>query len=319
MTAKDAKDRFRGCLLGLACGDAVGAPLEGLIRGSFPPVTTMTGGGAWGVSPGEWTDDTSMALCLAHSLLDCGGFNAKDQMDKYAAWKDRGYMSSRGVCFDIGTTCREALERYQETGEPFSGSDDPETAGNGCVMRLAPVPMYYYPHADRAVYHSGESSRTTHGARECVDASRLFGAMLLAALGGAERDSILFGNSFGDAPSGTLSRKIHFIAQGVYRHKRELEVRGTGYVVDSLEAALWSFLNSGSFEEAVLRAVNLGDDADTTAAVCGQLAGAYYGESGIPRAWLDRLVMAGEIGGLAEKLQSAQTEEHTTTNDGSGS
>jgi ADP-ribosyl-[dinitrogen reductase] hydrolase len=307
MTAKDAKDRFRGCLLGLACGDAVGAPLEGLTRGAFPPVTTITGGGAWGVSPGEWTDDTSMALCLAYSLLERSGFDAADQMDKYTAWLKKGYMSSRGVCFGVGATCAAALAYYEKTGDPFSGPVDAETAGNGCIMRLAPVPMYYHPHADRAVFYAGESSRTTHGARECVDACRLLGSMLLAALGGAKRDDVLFDNSFRNAPTGTLSKTIHFLAQGVYRHKRESEIRGTAYVVESLEAALWAFLNSRSYEEAILNAVNLGDDADTTAAVCGQLAGAYYGESGIPPEWLDRLVMAGDIGDVAEKLLAADT------------
>jgi ADP-ribosyl-[dinitrogen reductase] hydrolase len=304
MNAKDGKDRFRGCLLGLACGDAVGAPLEGLTRGSFPPATTMTGGGVWGVSPGEWTDDTSMALCLAHSLLDRSGFDAADQMDKYTAWKSKGYMSSRGVCFDIGNTCSEALSRYHSTGDPFAGSDAPDTAGNGCIMRLAPVPMYFYPHADRAVHFSGESSRTTHGARECVDACRLFGAMLFAALDGADRDDILFGTGFRNAPDGSLSEKIGYIAQGTYRHKQESEIRGTGYVVDSLEAGLWCFFKSDSYEDAILRAVNLGGDTDTTAAVCGQLAGAYYGESDIPSAWLERLVMAGDIRRLALELEA---------------
>jgi ADP-ribosyl-[dinitrogen reductase] hydrolase len=308
MSAKDAKDRFRGCLLGLACGDAVGAPLEGLARGSFPPVTTMTGGGTWGVSPGEWTDDTAMALCLALSLLERGGFDARDQMEKYAAWKDTGYMSSRGVCFDIGRTCADSIELYQKTGEPFSGSSDPQTAGNGCIMRLAPVPMYYFPHIDRAVYLSGESSRTTHGTRECVDACRLLGSMLWSALNGAGRDDILFGNCFRRAPAGAFSNKVHFIAQGVYRHKKEKEIRGSGYVVESLEAALWAFLNSDSYEEAILTAVNLGQDTDTTAAVCGQVAGAFYGESNIPGEWLDRLVMAGEIGEVADRLYAAQTE-----------
>ena len=304
MRAKDEKDRFRGCLLGLACGDAVGAPLEGLTRGSFPPATTMTGGGGWGVSPGEWTDDTSMALCLAHSLVDSRGFDAADQMDKYTAWTEKGYMSSRGVCFGLGCTCAEAISRYHSTGDPFAGSDAPDTAGNGCLMRLAPVPMYYYPHVDRAVHFSGESSRTTHGARECVDACRLFGAMLFAALDGAGRDEILFETSFRNAPAGSMAEKIEFMAQGVYRHKKQREIKGTGYVVDSLEAGLWSFFNSESYEDAVLQAVNLGDDTDTTAAVCGQLAGAYYGEADIPSAWLERLVMAAEIGQLAEKLEA---------------
>jgi ADP-ribosyl-[dinitrogen reductase] hydrolase len=305
MNAKDGTDRFRGCLLGLACGDALGAPMEGLTRGLFSPVTGMVGGGVYRLSPGEWTDDTSMALCLAHSLLERDGFDAKDQLDKYAAWKDDGYMSSREKCFDIGITCAAAIERYQEMGDPFGGPVDPMTAGNGCIMRLAPVPMYYYPHVDRAIHFSGESSRTTHGARECVDACRLFGSMLYAALGGADREEILFQNIFRNTPDGTLSRRIQFIAQGVYRHKKESEIKGSGHVAESLEAAVWCFLHSDTFEEAVLKAVNLGGNADTTAAVCGQLVGACYGESSIPREWLGKLVRGAEIGDVAERLHAA--------------
>jgi ADP-ribosyl-[dinitrogen reductase] hydrolase len=277
----------------------------------------MSGGGVWGVAPGEWTDDTSMALCLAHSLLDRDGFDAGDQMDKFAAWKDKGYMSSRGVCFDIGVTCAKSIERYLETGEPFSGPVDENTAGNGCIMRLAPVPMYFFPHPDRAVYFAGESSRTTHGARECVDACRLFGAMLLDALKGADWEKILFENSFRNAPAGALAKNIHFLAQGVYRHKTESEIQGSGYVVDCLESALWSFMISDSFEDAVLKAVNLGDDTDTTAAVCGQLAGAFYGASNIPAEWLDRLVMVGDIGWLADELRAANSEKDGENQDGS--
>jgi len=273
----------------------------------------MSGGGVWGVQPGEWTDDTSMALCLAHSLLERSGFDARDQMDKYAAWKDSGYMSSRGVCFDIGITCAASIESYQETGEPFSGPSDELAAGNGCIMRLAPVPMYFYPHADQGVHYSGESSRTTHGARECVDACRLFGAMLLEALKGADWEEVLFEHAFRSTPDGALSEKIHFISQGVYRHKKESEIRGSGYVVDCLEAGLWCFMGTESFEDAVLKAVNLGDDSDTTAAVCGQLAGAFYGASNIPAQWLERLVMVGEIGQLADELCAAHKEQGTKT------
>jgi len=302
MTATDKRDRFRGCLVGLACGDALGAPVEGWARGAFPAVTTMTGGGAWNVSPGEWTDDTSMALCLATSLLDSGGFDARNQMEKYVAWKNDGFMSTRDKCFDIGMTCAQSIEQFEKTGEPLSGPENPMTAGNGCIMRLAPVPMYFYPEAEQAIHYSGESSRTTHGARECIDACRLFSTMLFAALDGDDREEILFGARVGTAREGELPEKIGLIAHGVYRHKKESEIKGSGYVVEALEAALWCFLHSDSYEEAVLKAVNLGDDADTTAAICGQLAGAHYGESGIPTVWLERLVLRDEIGRLAELL-----------------
>jgi ADP-ribosyl-[dinitrogen reductase] hydrolase len=319
MTTIDEKDRFRGCLLGLACGDAVGVAVEGQSRASFPTVTTMTGSETLQLKPGEWTDDTSMALCLATSLLDSEGFDPRDQMDKYVAWMTAGYLSSTGECFDIGVTCARAIESYIQTGEPLSGPEDPTTAGNGCIMRLAPVPMYYYPDVEKAIEYSAESSRTTHGARECIDACRLFAAMIVAALDGAGRDEILFGHYYRDKPQGTFTGKIELIAHGVYRHKKESEIKGSGYVVESLEAALWCFLHSDSYEDAILKAVNLGLDTDTTAAVCGQLAGAHYGESGIPRQWLDTIVAGEEIGQFADMLRLIDSSDgdggHRTTGD----
>jgi ADP-ribosyl-[dinitrogen reductase] hydrolase len=141
----DLLDRQRGCLLGLACGDAVGTTVEFSARGSFPPMTDMVGGGPFRLPVGAWTDDTSMALCLATSLVEKNGFDAHDQMTRYCQWYQNGYLSSTGRCFDIGLTVRGALARFQKSGEPFSGSTDPQAAGNGCIMRLAPVPMFYYP------------------------------------------------------------------------------------------------------------------------------------------------------------------------------
>lgn len=167
--------RFRGCLLGLACGDAVGTAVEFSSRGSFTPLTDMTGGGPFDLRAGEWTDDTSMALCLAASLLHRNGFHPADQMNRYGNWRDYGYMSSNGRCFDIGMTVADALLTYQATGNPYAGSTSPQRAGNGCIMRLAPVPMFYHPNIEQAIHFSGESSRTTHGAPECVEACRLFG------------------------------------------------------------------------------------------------------------------------------------------------
>ena len=167
-------------------------------------------------------------------------------------------------------------------------------------MRLAPVPMFFYPDRDKAIAMSGESSRTTHGAQECIEASRLFGAMLIDALSGRGKEDILFGHGIEILGSDRLQR----VAEGHYRTAVEDQIQGSGYVVESLEAALWCFLRTDSFRNAVLLATNLGRDADTTAAICGQLAGAFYGESGIPREWRERLVMAGEIRILAEKLHA---------------
>jgi ADP-ribosyl-[dinitrogen reductase] hydrolase len=295
----DARARFRGCLLGLAAGDAVGTTVEFRPRGTFPPLTDMVGGGPFHLQAGQWTDDTSMALCLATSLVEGNGFDARDQIERYCQWFETGYLSSTGVCFDIGGTTRAALERFRRTGEPYAGSTNPRTAGNGSIMRLAPVPMFFYPDLEAVEHYAAESSRTTHGTAECVDACRLLARILYRALQGQPKDQVLLG----DRAAFEGRSKIVAIARGEYQDKPETAIRGTGYVVESLEAALWCFARSNSFEEAILKAANLGDDADTTAAVCGQVAGAYYGE--IPQHWLERLAMRAEITHLAERLYEA--------------
>jgi ADP-ribosyl-[dinitrogen reductase] hydrolase len=295
-----SRDRFRGCLLGLATGDAVGTTVEFRPRGSFAPVTDMVGGGPFALDAGQWTDDTSMALCLAASLLETGTFDPEDQMRRYVRWWREGYLSSTGRCFDIGTTVRGALARFEETGEPYAGSVDPYAAGNGSIMRLAPVPMVYLPDAEAAAEQSAESSRTTHGAAECVDACRLFGSILARALQGGSKAEVLGACS----PQAVRSQALKAIARGAYRTKAREAVRGTGYVVESLEAALWCFARTQTFEEAILVAANLGEDADTTAAVCGQVAGAYYGASGIPARWLRRLAWRATIEAWADALRA---------------
>jgi ADP-ribosyl-[dinitrogen reductase] hydrolase len=301
------RDRFRGCLVGLAAGDAVGTTVEFMPRGSFPAVKDMTGGGPFSLPPGAWTDDTSMALCLATSLVEQRGFDARDQMDRYVRWYHDGYLSSIGRCFDIGATTRGALDRYARSGDPFSGSGDPSSAGNGSIMRLAPVPMYFARDPQAALAYAVDSSRTTHAAPECLAACRLLAAILLAALEGAPKETILFGPHSSLVASGgetapPLEPKLQALAEGAYRDKTTDQIRGTGYVVDSLEAALWAFWRTDNFRDAILVAANLGDDADTTAAVCGQVAGAFYGESGIPGHWRKRLVMVQEIRTLADRL-----------------
>lgn len=290
-------DRSRGCLLGLAVGDAVGTTVEFKSRGTFPPVSDMTGGGPFRLKPGQWTDDTSMALCLAESLVSRNGFDPVDQMDRYWDWYRNGYLSSTGRCFDIGNTVQAALTKYHQTGDPFSGSTNPRAAGNGSLMRLAPVVLFYFPDVQKIIHFAAESSLTTHGATECVEACQLFSEILCSLLSGKEKDSTL--------PQTTVAPSmptIKDIALGNYRNKSADEIKGSGYVVQSLEAALWCFYQTDTFEAAILQAANLGDDADTTAAICGQLAGASYGESGIPAQWLERLFMRAEITELADKL-----------------
>jgi ADP-ribosyl-[dinitrogen reductase] hydrolase len=291
-------DRFRGCLLGLAVGDAVGTSVEFRPRGSFSRVTDMTGGGPFNLIAGEWTDDTSMALCLATSLVETGQFDARDQMQRYGRWMESGYLSSNGRCFDIGMTVRRALAQFKKTGDPFSGSSDPESAGNGCLMRLAPVPMFFHDDRDACIAMSGESARTTHAATECIEASQLFGAMLHKALLGASREEILLTHGFSDI----TSMRLDLVARGEYMSKSEADIQGSGYVVESLEAALWCFHRTDNFREAILAATNLGQDADTTAAICGQIAGAFYGDGGIPASWRNQVALGAKIVELADRL-----------------
>jgi ADP-ribosyl-[dinitrogen reductase] hydrolase len=239
-----------------------------------------------------------MALCLASSLTELGRFDAADQMRRYCDWFEHGYLSSTDRCFDIGMTVRRSLVRFLQSGNPFSGLAESYLASNGSLMRLAPVPMFFFPDAAEAVRWAGESSRTTHAAPECIESCQLLGAMICSALGGGSKHDVLFGQN----ADRFRCPNVHGIAAGDYRHKSADVISGSGYVIHCLEAAAWCFWKTDSFQEAVLSAVNLGDDADTTGAVCGQIAGAYYGEQAIPAGWLSRLVMANEIRSLADRL-----------------
>ena len=169
----DLKDRFRGSVVGLAVGDAVGTTLEFRRPGTFRPITDMVGGGPFLLAPGEWTDDTSMMLCLGTSLVECHGFNPSDQMDRYTKWFQTGYMSSNGKCFDIGNTSYKALTKFETSRDPYCGDTDPHTAGNGSLMRLAPVPLAYSKDPNKAFEFAALSSRTTHGAIVAIDSCRL--------------------------------------------------------------------------------------------------------------------------------------------------
>jgi ADP-ribosylglycohydrolase len=301
----DIKHRYCGSLLGLATGDALGTTLEFKPPGSFDPIADMVGGGPFRLQPGQWTDDTSMALCLAESLIACGGFDPADQMQRYVRWWRGGYLSSTGTCFDIGTTVRAALAHFERTGEPLAGSTAPTSAGNGSLMRLAPVPLCYADNPQEAIERAGESSRTTHGTLEAVDACRYMAGLIVGAVQGCPKADLL-ADHFSPAPGiwhrAPLAPKIANIASGSFKRKQPPEIRGTGYVVDALEAALWAFHGTTSFRDGALLAVNLGDDADTTGAIYGQLAGAFYGVEAIPESWRNKLTQRALIEKLAAGL-----------------
>ena len=281
-------DRCRGALVGLAVGDALGAAVEFRSPGSFAPVTCYRSGGPHGLKAGEWTDDTSMALALADSI-GMAGWDIHDQAQRYVDWWKTGKYSVNGRCFDIGITTRSALGNYVAKKDALNSGDRSDRAsGNGSIMRLAPVPMrfghLYSGQLDELSRLAEESSIPTHASEQCASACRYLATVLAALIHGEDRDAVLSPDwkplqQLNDIKP--LHPLIQEIAQGSYRQKQPPAIQGSGWVVKSLEASLWAFHNAESFEDAVLKAVNLGDDADTTGAICGQLAGAYWGETGI--------------------------------------
>ncbi|CAF1120962.1 unnamed protein product [Adineta steineri] len=314
-----------GSLVGLAIGDALGASVEFRPQQYLAanPVSKMQGGGTWGLDAGKWTDDTSMALCLASSLIAENGFNPYNQMVRYKWWHKHGYFSSTGHCFDIGKATRQSIVEFTLRQEilkiPYRCRNEYEvdtltldsierikdfnmycseedSAGNGALMRLCPVPLFYFKTPDIAVEYAGRSALLTHSDKKAVDACRYYAALIIGALNGYDKDELLHNDFYKKNKHWFGNESIHediiLVAEGSFKKKGGYEqgIRGKGYVVNSLEAALWAFWSDGnSFEKGALATVNLGDDTDTTAAIYGQLAGAYYGYKKIPKEWLDKL------------------------------
>lgn len=300
-------ERPIGCLQGLAIGDALGAAVEFAPPGSFDPVTDMRGGGPHGLDAGEWTDDTSMALALADSILTVG-WDLGDQARRYLSWWETGRYSVTGECFDIGNATAGALARFRESGDATtSGSADRRSAGNGSIMRLAPVAIAgrqrYPDDIDGLMQRCVESSYPTHRAPQALSACAVLGVMLAALLAGEPRSVVLDpGWWVWDRHSVDLDLEVAEIVAGSHRAKQPPDIVGSGYVVRSLEAALWAFGRGVDFEDAALTAVNLGDDSDTTGAVCGQLAGAYWGKKGIPESWRMQLAWSDRLESVARGL-----------------
>jgi ADP-ribosyl-[dinitrogen reductase] hydrolase len=299
MSGSPITDRALGCLLGLAAGDAVGTTLEFAARDSLPLLTDMVGGGPFELQPGEWTDDTSMALCLAESLIARDGLDRQDLMERFVRWWRHGENSHNGRCFDIGITTREALHRFLATGDPVAGSVDPMKAGNGSIMRLAPVALRWAGSREQAIAAARAQSVTTHAAPAAVEACAFLAELLTDAIATGSKEAVLRRRAASE-PS------IAAVGAGSWRGKERHQIRSSGYVVHTLEAALWCIDRSDEFAQAVLLAANLADDADTVAAVTGQIAGALWGLTGIPRDWLDRLAWREKLENTARLLIAAR-------------
>ena len=309
--------RCRGSLLGLALGDALGTAVEFCPPGSFEPLSGIVGGGKFQLLAGQWTDDTSLALCLAQSLVRCGGAcDGGDQLTVYAEWLRAGHLSSNGRFIDVGRGTKAAIDAWIATSDTSATGGGEARGGNGSLMRLAPISILLAGATDLSALEKAcvASSVTTHAHVAAVDTCRYFGLMLYAALEGASKEDLL-ACPF-SAPMGsfwartdargicqTLCADVAAVAGGSYKSREPPEIHGGAFAPISLEAALWAFHRSASFAEGALLAANLGDDADTTAAIYGMLAGAYYGEKGLPADWLQTLFFGPLIGAAADALR----------------
>ena len=306
-----SSNKVRDALLGLAAGDALGVPHEFRSRHELEraPVTGMDSFGTWNQAAGTWSDDSSLTFCLAETLAR--GYDLRDLADRFIAWMDKGYWSARGAVFDVGRGTASAIERLR------SGACHPANAGlkreqdngNGSLMRILPVAFHVRsrPPAERAWIVS-ELSSVTHGHRRCQMACIIYVELALRLLAGdpvgaAYRNvaADLSASFAGEVEAARFERVLSGSLAGLDRR----EVLSTGYVVDTLEAALWALLSTSDYRSAVLAAVNLGDDTDTIAAVAGGLAGIAYGAESIPADWLRTLARRDDIEELADRLAAA--------------
>lgn len=294
-TDVDALDRAKGAFLGLAVGDAVGTTLEFKIRDSAY-VEDMVGGGPFKLKPGEWTDDTSMAICLAEACIESGRVDINLFRDKMVDWYKHGINSVNGYCFDIGNATRYALEQYMEKGGGWFGNTAKNTAGNAGLIRQAPAVILNWRSLQDIYFATKAQSMATHAAAESLSACNFHGYLLHMLINGCSKDAV-----FSPHLMPLVSRGL-IINAGEYKSKQREQIRSSGYVIDTLEAAMWAVWNTNNFRDAILLAANLADDADSVAATAGQIAGALYGYSEIPHEWLDKLAQRKKLELMAEKL-----------------
>ena len=276
--ARALRERFLGALMGLAVGDAVGAATQYRRPGTFTPVADMLGGGPFALPRGAWSDDTAMALCLAQSLLECEGFDPADQVERYRRWQRDGHLSATGQCLGITASTAHALAVAGWRHQPFSGSHDPAQLDPEPLSRVVAPVLFAFAMPAEAERLARESARTTCQANTVLSACADLARALLAALHGEPKARILAEQR--PAPAGSAGK-------GVTR---------------ALAGAFEAFAATGNFRAAVLHAANLGGDSDVTAAVCGQLAGAFYGASAIPAPWREALLRASLIEAFADRF-----------------
>lgn len=308
-------DSIRGSLLGLSAADALGVPYEFKSRTEMKknPALDMTGFGTHGQPAGTWSDDSSLSFCLAETLAE--GFDLRLLAEKCLAWKENAYWTAHGSVFDIGITTSSSISRYEKSRNPYTcGASGERENGNGSLMRILPLIFYIRGmDADDRFSTVREVSSLTHSHIVSVLSCFIYTEYALHLLIGNDRYSSYstvksFINKYIKDRKICGEETLHFFKRILGERSvpvfelEESSIRSSGFVVDTLEASLWAFLSTENYKDAVLRAVNLGDDTDTTACVTGGLAGLYYRTEGIPENWLSLLSRRKEIENLSERL-----------------
>lgn len=288
--ASERRDRFRGMLIGLAAGDALGHAAHGLPAGA-------------------WADKTAMALCLAESLVAKGGHDAADQAERYRSWQHTGRWSSTGACIGISAATGRALATAQWTGKPYAGSHDPAHADAEPLARIGPAVAWHLADPRAGIDAAISCARITHQAPLTLDAVRYFAALLAGALAGVDKAGLLapmYSPTPGYWDSSALRTRIMDVAAGSWRGRRPRRiVPGRNAAAAALEAALWSFESGHDLSQCLETGARHGSDPNTVAAMVGQLAGAHYGASGLPSAWRGSIARGAEIEAMADALHDA--------------
>lgn len=273
-------DRYRGCMLGLAIGDAYGAAYEFMHASHIEMIDDYQFCYTHGIESGYYTDDTSQTLCLAHSILECGRFDQHDFAIRLVRWYREGYLSSvEGDCFDIGMQTRQALEYYERTGD-FMDTSDASLQGNGSLMRIGAVAMAFS--GDDLISAATQSSAVTHSSPVCIDLCVRYAQLVRMALDGCSREEIIAASGF--------TAELH-------------EIEGSGWVVHGFNVAMYSFIHTDSLFAAIQMAVGFGMDTDTNACIIGMLAGAFYGSSSFDDHLVDGLYQHEYLISVADELQ----------------
>lgn len=318
------KDKIRNTLYGAIVADALGVPVEFKDRGYLKknPVTDMIGYGTYNLPKGSWSDDSSMTLCLAESIGHLKGIDYEDVMKNFYDWFKHSKFTPDHHVFDIGRTCHTAIMNFRQGIEPVDcGLTDEQSNGNGSFMRISPLPLYLFQQFGADAMSKEEAfelihnvSRLTHGHKISLIGCDIYCSVMIEILNGTKKEEVLqralpkIGEYVRHNPHyAPALAKYDRITHMSFAGLSEDKIKSSGYVVDTLEAALWCFLTTENYRDCVLKAVNLGSDTDTVACVAGSIAGLYYGE--IPEAWVDAVRNKKLVDKVIEKFTTAILEE----------